>query len=123
MNKHKKPILVLDDDPDIGMMIKIILEHYGYSVTVTERAEKAAELMQQNNFALLIMDMLLSGANGVDICSRLKKDTRFSQIPVLMISAHCNAKDLCLNAGAEDFIAKPFDMKEMILKIDHLIAV
>jgi len=120
MNKKTK-ILVLDDDTDIGTMIKMMLEYKGYSVTVSERADQAAEALQNNGVDLIIMDMLLSGVNGTDLCTDLKKNDTTSQIPVIMISAHPNAKEICLKAGADEFISKPFDMQDILSKIDHLV--
>ena len=117
MNKTLNRILVVDDDPDIGMMLKLMLEYHGYSVLATERAEKAEEIIRNEHFDLLIMDMLMSGINGTDICSRLKKDNTSTTLPVIMISAHPNAREICLAAGADEFMAKPFDMDELILKI------
>ena len=111
-------ILVVDDDPDIGIMIKLMLEYHGYSVVVTERAEKAEALINEQPFDLLIMDMLLSGKNGTDICAKLKKDAVHALLPVIMFSAHPNAKEICLGAGADDFIFKPFDMDELLSKIE-----
>ena len=120
MNKKEK-ILVLDDDPDIGMMIKMMLEYKGYSVTVSERAEQAHEILKNDEFDLIIMDMLLSGVNGTDLCSEFKKDSSIADIPIIMISAHPNARDICLQAGADEFISKPFDMHDILSKIDRLI--
>lgn len=116
MSKTSNRILVVDDDPDIGMMLKIMLEFHGYSVDVTTKASTAEAIMRSGNFNLLIMDMLLSGVNGVDICSRIKKDEQLSTLPVIMISAHPNAEEICLNAGADDFVSKPFDMEELLSK-------
>jgi DNA-binding response OmpR family regulator len=121
MSKALNRILVVDDDPDIGIMIKIMLEYQGYSVVVTERGEKAEDMVRTGHFDLLIMDMLLSGMNGIDICARLKKDKSVSSIPVIMISAHPNAREISLNAGAEDFVSKPFDMQEMLSKISRFV--
>jgi DNA-binding response OmpR family regulator len=122
-NKMKKQekILVLDDDTDIGTMIKMMLEYKGYAVAVSERAEQAAEVLQNNGVDLIIMDMLLSGVNGTDLCVELKKNSSTSHIPVIMISAHPNAKEICLEAGADEFISKPFDMQDILAKIDRLI--
>jgi len=120
MNKKEK-ILVLDDDPDIGTMIKMMLEYKGYSVTVSDRAEQANEILRTDEVDLIIMDMLLSGVNGTDLCSELKKDSSLAHTPVIMISAHPNAKEICLQAGADEFISKPFDMQDILSKIDHLI--
>jgi len=120
MNRNTK-ILVLDDDPDIGTMIKMMLEYKGYTVTVSDRAIQAEEALRSNNIDLIIMDMLLSGVNGTDLCTDLKKNSSTSHIPVIMISAHPNAKEICLQAGADEFISKPFDMQDILSKIKHLI--
>jgi DNA-binding response OmpR family regulator len=120
MNKKAK-ILVLDDDPDIGTMIKMMLEYKGYDVSVSDRADQAAEILQNNGIDLIIMDMLLSGVNGTDLCAELKKNSSTAQIPLIMISAHPNAKEICLEAGADEFISKPFDMQDILSKIDHLV--
>jgi DNA-binding response OmpR family regulator len=120
MNKDTR-ILVLDDDPDIGTMIKMMLEYKGYSVTVSDRAEQAEEVLRNNNIDLIIMDMLLSGVNGTDICTELKENTSTSHIPIMMISAHPNAKEICLKAGADEFISKPFDMQDILSKINRLV--
>jgi DNA-binding response OmpR family regulator len=120
MNKPTR-ILVLDDDPDIGTMIKMMLEYKGYAVTVSDRAEQAEEVLRNNNIDLIIMDMLLSGVNGTDICTELKENNSTSHIPIMMISAHPNAKEICLQAGADEFISKPFDMQDILLKINKLV--
>ena len=114
-------ILVVDDDPDIGIMIKTILEYHGYVVTVISKADQAEEMLRTGSFGLLIMDMLLSGVNGVDICSGLKQDPTTGHVPVIMISAHPNAQKLCRDAGAEDFISKPFEMQEILAKIEKYV--
>jgi DNA-binding response OmpR family regulator len=116
-----KRILVIDDDPDIGLMIKMMLEFRGYWVMVMDRAEKTKEIVTDNKIELIIMDMLLSGVNGVDICRVIKQDVNIRHTPVIMISAHPNAKETCLEAGADDFISKPFDMEDMLGKIKRLV--
>ena len=121
MNEGKSRILVVDDDPDIGTMIKMMLEYKGYQVTVSDRADQAEEILAGNDVDLVIMDMLLSGANGTDVCSLIKKGSKTSHIPVIMISAHPNAREICLKAGADAFISKPFDMQDLLLKIDRLL--
>ena len=117
MKKTLNRIFVVDDYPDIGMMLKLMLEYHGYDVFVTERAEKAEGIIHNEHFDMLIMDMLMSGINGTDICSRLKKDKTTATLPVIMISAHPNAREICIGAGADEFMAKPFDMDELMLKI------
>ena len=110
-------ILVLDDDPDICAMLKMVLEYHGYGAEEADGEEKALEVLSAKKVDLIIMDMLLSGADGTDICRRLKQDEQTSSIPILMFSAHPNAEKICLEAGADDFISKPFEMNDLINKI------
>jgi DNA-binding response OmpR family regulator len=114
-------ILVIDDDPDIGIMIKMMLEYKGYMVSVATRAEVADEMIENDQFDLVIMDMLLSGTNGIDLCKNMKQNPKTSDLPVMMISAHPNAKEICMQAGADEFISKPFDMQEILSKIQYLV--
>lgn len=116
ITSHK--ILVFDDDPDISLMLKMMLEYKGYSVTTTERAAEVHALLENNPYDLVIMDMLLSGTNGTDVCAAIKQK---SSIPIMMISAHPNAREICLQAGADEFISKPFDMQEILGKISKII--
>lgn len=120
-NNKQALILVVDDDPDISMMLKMMLEYKGYKVITAERADEIFQAITIHSFNLIIMDMLLSGINGTDICLQLKGKADTSTIPVMMISAHPNAKELCLQAGANDFIAKPFDMDDILSTIGRLV--
>jgi len=119
--KKKSLILVLDDDPDICIMIKMVLDYYGYDAMDAENEETARKIISSNHVDLLIMDMLLSGVDGTDICRQLKQDKETSSIPILMFSAHPTAKETCLAAGADDFISKPFEMNDMMDKISFFL--
>jgi DNA-binding response OmpR family regulator len=119
--KEKALILVLDDDPDICIMIKMVLDYYGYDAMDAENEANAKKIISSNHVDLVIMDMLLSGADGTDICRRLKQDKETSSIPILMFSAHPTARETCLTAGADDFISKPFEMNDMMEKINFFL--
>lgn len=114
-------ILILDDDPDICMMIKMVLEYHGFIAIDSDCEEKASKILASQNVDLIIMDMLLSGVDGTDVCKRIKSDPKRSAIPILMFSAHPTAKESCLAAGANDFIAKPFEMNDLIAKVNSFI--
>ena len=114
---HEVLILVLDDDPDICAMLKMVLEYHGYGAEEADGEEKARTVLSTRKVDLIIMDMLLSGADGTDICRRLKQDEKTLSIPILMFSAHPNAQNVCIEAGADDFIAKPFEMNDLIDKV------
>lgn len=119
--EKKRKVLVIDDDPDIGRMIKMLLEYKGYSLTLMENTTHAAQVIRNKSIDLVIMDMLLSGTNGIDVCAGFKSDTSIAHIPVIMMSAHPDAKKICLQAGADDFISKPFDMPEFFSKVENFI--
>ena len=121
MTKTAPKILIIDDDTDIGMMLKMMLEFKEFKAVVTEKVNEAMKIMQTDIIDLILLDMLLSGVNGVDVCMNLKNDPKTKNTPLIMISAHPNAKDLCMNAGADDFIPKPFDMEDIISRINRLL--
>ena len=121
---HK--ILVVDDDPDISMMLKLMLEYKSYTVKILDKLDKTDEIINtiaENEISVVIIDMLLSGISGTDICTKIRQNYKTAGCPILMISAHPNAKKICLEAGADDFIAKPFDMNDILLKIGNLVNV
>lgn len=119
--EHKAKILVVDDDSGIGEMLKTLLEFYGYKVVVTEQPEEAEEIILEKDIDLVMLDMLISGVNGTDVCARLRNNEATANIPVLMMSALHDAGEKCREAGANDFIAKPFEMDDLIEKIDKVL--
>lgn len=119
MKEDIKKIMIIDDNEDIVTMIKSMLEMKGYKVFVKMKMIDLENSIAEVSPDLIIMDMLLSGADGREICKALKKDTRFNVIPVLMISAHPNAEGDCLNAGANTFLSKPFDMQEFFGAVER----
>jgi|SRR5690606_25337393 len=120
--EKKAKILVVDDDSGIGEMLKTLLEFYGYKVVVTEQPEDTEEIIVNEKIDLVMLDMLISGVNGTDVCARLRETEATSHVPVLMMSALHDAGDKCKKAGASDFIAKPFEMDDLIAKIDSVLA-
>lgn len=120
--KENRNILVVDDDSGIGEMLKVLLELNGYSVSVTEKPEEAEELIREKEIDLVLLDKLISGVNGTEVCARLKSNKETATVPILMMSALHEAGEKCRNAGANDFIAKPFEMDDLLEKIQGLIA-
>lgn len=114
-------ILVIDDDPDIGLMMKMMLMYKGYSVVLLDKANEIDAILNKQQIDLILMDMLLSGINGTDVCAHIKSNNNFTAIPIIMMSAHPDAKRICLQAGANDFISKPFDTHDLLLKVAAII--
>ncbi|SDL71713.1 Response regulator receiver domain-containing protein [Salinimicrobium catena] len=119
--KKNARILVVDDDSGIGEMLKTLLEFYDFNVTVTEQPDETEELIAQHDIDLVMLDMLISGVNGTDVCARLRQNEETRDIPVLMMSALHDAGVKCKNAGANDFIAKPFEMDDLISRINKIL--
>lgn len=113
MNKQHH-ILVIDDNPDLLMMLGSMLKIKGYQVTLKENVDDIESEISKLSPDVIMMDMLLSGADGRDVCRLLKSKPHFSGIPLIMLSAHPQAKGECLAAGSDDFIAKPFEMNHLL---------
>lgn len=114
-----KKILVVDDDEAILEAFELALESAGYSVQTTdENGEGIKKIIKNNRPDLIILDVLLSGHDGRDICRDLKKTQSFKDIPVIMASAHPDARETSVKAGADDFLSKPFDIDVMLSKIE-----
>ena len=119
--EKKKNILVVDDDPDIGTMLKMMLEYKGYAVTLLSNANQTEPQLSNGVTDLVILDMLIAGTNGTDVCRSIRSNPLSAGVPVLMISALPDARKVCIDAGADDFISKPFEMKELLSRITHLL--
>jgi len=117
---ENKKIMIADDDPGIVDAIEMMLSFEGYEVTSTLTGDTVLN-MNSDYPDLLLLDVWMSGHDGRDICKALKQKQETSGIPVIMISASPELKRSAHEAGAEDFIEKPFDIEELLKKISQLI--
>lgn len=111
-----KKILVVDDDVVILDVIKTILEDKGYIVEALSDAKFVLEAIKQNPPAMIILDVWLGGTSGKKVARLIKKNT--DAIPVVMISATHNLRQIAGEAGADDYLPKPFDISDL-LQIVH----
>lgn len=121
MQSMPKRILVVDDDPDILEFLQIVLEEEGYTVITSQKGEYLEQLHNGGLSDLILVDVLLSGKDGREIVKYLKSQEETQHIPVLMFSAHPSAEETARQAGAEDFLAKPFNVEMLLAKIAHLL--
>jgi DNA-binding response OmpR family regulator len=120
MTNAFKKIMIADDDPGIVDAVELLLEFEGYQVSSTVDGATVLELKDELP-DLLLLDIWMSGEDGRDICKKLKQIEITKNIPVIMISASRDIKESAMAAGADDFLAKPFDMNELLQKIKNLI--
>jgi DNA-binding response OmpR family regulator len=118
--KHSH-ILVIDDNDDILFMVQAMLQLKEYKVSVKNNIENLESFISELSPGAILMDMLLCGADGREICKRLKANLAFSYIPIIMISAHPQAKSGCLEAGASYFLEKPFEMKDLYHAVSEVL--
>lgn len=119
MSNNKK-ILVADDDPAIVEALQLMLELHNYEVATTVDG-KVLSMMKSFNPDLVLLDIWMSGVDGRDICRKIKSNDDLKEIPVIMISASRDVIQSSKDAGAEDFLAKPFEMDELVGKVEKLI--
>lgn len=108
-------ILVVDDDESILEAIELTLTIAGYDVeTSTKDGEFINQRMTKDLPNLIILDVLLSGSDGRTICKNLKNNEKTKHIPIIMTSAHPDAKSTVFEVGANEFLAKPFDINDLL---------
>jgi DNA-binding response OmpR family regulator len=117
IQSKQKKILVVDDEPDIVDFLQDLLEQVGYTVAITDKAEYAEKPYDGGLPDLILTDVLLSGKDGREIVKHLKSQEETRHIPVIMFSAHPTVEKTARAAGADDFVAKPFEIDEVLTKI------
>lgn len=122
MQHPPRHILVVDDEPDILEFLQVILEEEGYEVVTSQKAEFLDQLHNGGLPHLILLDVLLSGKDGREIVKYLKSQEETKAIPVIMFSAHPSAEQTARAAGADDFLAKPFDIDVLLAKIVHFLS-
>lgn len=116
-------ILVIDDDPSILELVSVNLEMSGYEVTEAPDGVKGQALALQLLPDLVVLDLMLPQVDGFTICQRLRRDERTSGIPILMLTALSQTKDKVegFNAGADDYLTKPFELEELLARVRALL--
>jgi putative two-component system response regulator len=123
MKSAKQRILCVDDDHTVLKLLETILVVRGYEVVKAGDARDAAESMDEHKIDLVILDAMMPGIDGFEICRKIKGDGRFRNIPVIMITGLTSKEDRvrCIEAGADDFISKPFSITEVLARIKILL--
>ena len=114
-------ILVIEDEKRVADLLKIGLEENGYQVLVAYDGEMGRRLFQSNDFQLIISDIILPKLNGFELCQKIRKANE--EIPILMLTALGTADDKLegFDVGADDYMVKPFDFRELLARVRVLL--
>lgn len=111
-----KKILIVEDDEDIRMVEEAYLQAAGFRIEIAADGEEAARLLEKTSFDLILLDLMLPGKSGYDVCKEIRGKL---DIPILMVTARTESIDKIrgLGLGADDYIAKPFDPAELVARV------
>ncbi len=114
-----KKVLVVDDEPDIAELVSYNLKKEGYSVSTSADGEEALDRIRKGNFDFVVLDLMLPGIPGIEICRILRSEPKTRNLPVLMLTAKGDEVDkvLGLEMGADDYMSKPFSPRELVARI------
>jgi DNA-binding response OmpR family regulator len=115
----RKKILVVDDERDLVDILKFNLQREQYDVVTAADGEKALEVARRDLPDLVILDLMMPGIGGLEVCRRLRADPRTSKVPVIVLTAKGEETDavIGLAQGADDYVRKPFGVKELMARV------
>jgi two-component system, OmpR family, alkaline phosphatase synthesis response regulator PhoP len=116
---EKETILVVDDEEDILELVRYNLAREGYQVICAISGEKALEKAKNENLDLMILDLMLTGIDGLEVARRLKQKEKTSHIPIIMLTAKGEEADIVagLELGADDYVTKPFSPRILMARV------
>ena len=116
MGNEKQKILVVDDDVNVCELVRLYLTKNGYDVVVAHNGKSAEELFLSHSPSLVIMDIMMPGVDGISMCRKFRS---ISKTPVIMLTAKGETYDKvsAFDAGADDYMVKPFDAKELVARV------
>ncbi len=119
----KPKILVADDEPDVLNLVAANLRVAGWEVLTAENGPEAVEAVQSERPELIVLDLMLPGLSGLEVCRLLKGDPATAGIPIVMLTAKAEEVDriVGLELGADDYVTKPFSPRELVLRIKNVL--
>ena len=123
MENLKKQILIIEDEPDIQELLSFNLDNNGYKVYTASNGEKGLEVARKEHPDLILLDLMLPGINGLDVCRIIKSDQDTSGISIIMLTALGQEEDIIkgLETGADDYVTKPFSLQVLEARIKSVL--
>lgn len=125
MTRQAPVVLVVEDEAAISDLLAFHLEHSGFAPVVASEGRKALDLAHNGSVpALIILDLMLPDMDGLDILKILRRERRLAHVPVILLTARAEEADriLGLEVGADDYVTKPFSPRELMLRVQRLVA-
>jgi two-component system phosphate regulon response regulator PhoB/two-component system alkaline phosphatase synthesis response regulator PhoP len=119
----KKLIAIVDDEQDILELVSIHVKKHGFEAKKFLDAQSFMNFLEHQKPSLIILDVMLPDADGMDVCKKLKSDDRYSHIPIIMLTAKGEETDkiLGLELGADDYVTKPFSPRELVARVKSVL--
>jgi DNA-binding response OmpR family regulator len=119
----RRKILVVEDNPDQLDLIRLVLEKAGFAIGTAANGTDALIKTRSISPDLIVLDLMLPGLNGFDICETLRKDPLTASVPIIMLTGLCSqfGRLAGLESGANEFLTKPFKVEELVSKVDKLL--
>ncbi|MGB3693580.1 MAG: response regulator transcription factor [Spirulinaceae cyanobacterium] len=119
-SKDSKKLLLIDDDPNLILLVKDYLEFRGYQVITAENGREALDILEQKIPDMIICDVMMPEMDGYALVDHVRKDARTNWIPVLFLSAKGQSQDRVkgLNTGADVYMVKPFEPEELVAQVE-----
>jgi two-component system response regulator RpaA len=116
-------ILVIDDDDIVARSVELSLRHGGFQVTVAHSGVEGLKLARRESPDLIVLDILMPGMDGYEVCRELRADPLLRDVPVLFLTAKTRDEDKIegFRAGADDYLTKPFNVSELILRVKAIL--
>ena len=123
MENSKKQILIIEDEPDIQELLSFNLDNNGYKVYTASNGEKGLEIARKEHPDLILLDLMLPGIHGLDVCRIIKSDQETSGISIIMLTALGQEEDIIkgLETGADDYVTKPFSLQVLQARIKSVL--
>ena len=122
-NNHKITILVVEDEKDIRDLLVLNLQKKGFVVDSVSNGESALQMIKENHYNLILLDLMIPKIDGMELTKILKNDQNLYKIPILMLTAKVEENDIIegLEIGADDYLTKPFSLKVLMARIDKIL--
>jgi two-component system alkaline phosphatase synthesis response regulator PhoP len=120
---NKATILIIDDEKDLIEMVRYNLDKDGYDVISATDGQTGLEIAQRHKLDLIVLDLMMPGIDGLEVCRRLRSDPRTGRIPLIMLTAKATEADriVGLELGADDYITKPFSPRELVARVKAIL--